>query len=208
MFSDDGVKPPARASPPEPISPALPPWHLAGDVYSFTWWNSATEGRSLPEHAYSPLEARATFATSPSSRPAGGLGMIQIIRYHTSPVGPYDEMVLIPGSFDWVRDGQDADGRPYRGRNPRITRIYVSQKHTCYNGRLSTATPRLFHKPARLASEVRVPFLVRAYECVETNTPSCRLEYSQASRTLRLGYWRRRFRFGQSVPARHEWRRD
>jgi hypothetical protein len=59
--------------------------------------------------------------------------MVQILRYRDSPVGPYDEMLVVPGSFDWARD-TSAGGV---GRNPRISRIYVSQKHTCYNGRLS-----------------------------------------------------------------------
>lgn len=101
----------------------------------FSFWTSGEQAKSLPEHAYSPLEARSEFANTSSSRPVGGLGMVQILRYNDSPVGPYDEMLVVPGSFDWSRTG--SDGRPEVGRNPRISRIYVSQKHTCYNGRLS-----------------------------------------------------------------------
>lgn len=117
------------------IPSVAPPWNLTGDVYFFSWWSSSTAGQTLPDHAYSPLESGAEFATSPSSSPVGGLGMIQILRYRASPVGPYDEMLVVPGSFDWSRD--NSAGRPEVGRNPRISRIYVSQKHTCYNGRLS-----------------------------------------------------------------------
>lgn len=51
--------------------------------------------------------------------------MLQLIRYSETPVGPYDEMVLLPGDFG-VPGG--------KGQNMRITRIYVSQKDTCYNG--------------------------------------------------------------------------
>ncbi|OAQ67887.1 hypothetical protein VFPPC_04218 [Pochonia chlamydosporia 170] len=121
------------------ISLATPPWSLSGDVYFFSWWTSLSAGRNLPDHAYSPLEAGAEFASSPTSRPVGGLGMIQILRYQDSPVGPYDEMLVVPGSFDWSRG---TAGYPEVGRNPRISRIYVSQKHACYNGRLNWNTPK------------------------------------------------------------------
>lgn len=65
--------------------------------------------------------------------------MVQVIRYTESPVGPYDELVLIPGSFEYFVD----DGDNFRKRrNLRITRIYVSQKDTCYNGRKSLSRLR------------------------------------------------------------------
>lgn len=120
------------------IPSVAPPWNLTGDVYFFSWWSSSTAGQNLPDHAYSPLESGAEFATSPSSRPVGGLGMVQILRYRDSPVGPYDEMLVVPGSFDWTRD--NSAGTPEVGRNPRISRIYVSQKRSCYNGRLSMSS--------------------------------------------------------------------
>jgi hypothetical protein len=61
----------------------------------------------------------------------GGLGMIQVIRYTESPVGPYDELVIVPGGFEWE------DAKKIKKRNVRVTRIYVSQKETCWNGRKS-----------------------------------------------------------------------
>ncbi|OAA37886.1 hypothetical protein NOR_06963 [Metarhizium rileyi] len=123
--------------------PAVPPpWHLTGDVYLFSWWASST----LPDHAYSPLEAQSSFAAPTSGQPVGGLAMIQILRYKDSPVGPYDEMLVVPGSFDWPRDvgaGAGAAAARRAGNpNPRISRIYVSQKHSCYNGRLNWNTPK------------------------------------------------------------------
>ena len=44
---------------------------------------------------------------------------------HPSKTGPYDELVLLPGKFSGPQKGQ---------KNLRITRIYVSQADTCYNG--------------------------------------------------------------------------
>lgn len=63
--------------------------------------------------------------------------MVQLIRYRDSPVGPYDEMVLIPGYFEVTREGKG--GRRIVERRARVTRIYVSREGTCYNGRLSMA---------------------------------------------------------------------
>lgn len=86
--------------------------------------------------------------------------MIQIIRYRDSPVGPYDELLVVPGSFDWSRDGPD--GRREVGRNPRITRIYVSQKHTCYNGRVSKFVPVLLCLASQLHCVFRGPRCAQA----------------------------------------------
>ncbi|KYK58079.1 hypothetical protein DCS_05092 [Drechmeria coniospora] len=125
---------------PEPIQVVPPPWTLIGDVYCISFWTSAAAAEKLPGHAYSPLEAGTDFADPRGGKPVGGLGMIQIIRFRESPVGPYDEMLIVPGSFDWSRDGPE--GHPVVGRNPRITRVYVSQKHTCYNGRIHWNCPK------------------------------------------------------------------
>ncbi|PWI71341.1 hypothetical protein PCL_11435 [Purpureocillium lilacinum] len=139
--SDKEIWPAAASMPdPDPIKVVPPPWTLNGDVYCISWWTSGAAARKLPKHAYSPLEAGTDFANPPGSHPVGGLSMIQIIRYRDSPVGPYDELLVVPGSFDWSRDGPD--GRREVGRNPRITRIYVSQKHTCYNGRVNWNCPK------------------------------------------------------------------
>ena len=54
--------------------------------------------------------------------------MIQIVRYTDTPVGPYDELVLIPGNF--LAPGGKDKGKA----RMRISRIYVSQTKTCYNG--------------------------------------------------------------------------
>ncbi|KAI5459794.1 hypothetical protein BGZ63DRAFT_258049 [Mariannaea sp. PMI_226] len=126
---------------PEPI-PAVPsPWTLRGDVYFFAWWaTKASLKNGLPSHAYSPLESRSEYAAASTGTPVGGLSMVQILRYSESPVGPYDELIVVPGSFEYVRE--DAQGRRRKKRDVRITRIYVSQKHTCYNGRLNWNVPK------------------------------------------------------------------
>lgn len=118
-----------------PIAHLPPQWDLRGDIYTFSFWTSPKAASSLPEHAYSPLERVTSFADETYSRPVGGLSMIQILSYRDSPIGPYDEMLVAPGSFDWERT--EADGRKTRGCNPKITRIYVSTPNSCFNGRTS-----------------------------------------------------------------------
>ena len=78
--------------------------------------------------------------------------MVQLIRYTESPVGPYDEFILVPGNFSWTKE--DKDGRRITGHHPKITRIYVSQKHTCYNGRKSESRALDFipHEERRCSS--------------------------------------------------------
>lgn len=118
-----------------PITPLSPQWNLRGDIYTFSFWTSPKDASSLPEHAYSPLEGLTSFADEAYSRPVGGLSMIQVLSYRDSPIGPYDEMLVAPGSFDWERT--EADGKKTKGCNPKITRIYVSTPNSCFNGRTS-----------------------------------------------------------------------
>lgn len=120
----------------DPIIIAPPPWTLKVDVYTAPFWISASQARDFPfDIAYSPLELSSQFADLGSSRPIGGVGGIQVIRYKETPVGPYDELVIIPGKFE--RAKQDSNDKHTSGQSYKATRLYVSQKHTCFNGRTS-----------------------------------------------------------------------
>ena len=48
-------------------------------------------------------------------------------RYHDSPVGAYDEVLIVPGSFAVGAKGKERDML-------RVTRIYVSERGTLWNG--------------------------------------------------------------------------
>lgn len=66
---------------------------------------------------------------------------MQIVRYSETPVGPYDELVIMPGDFEVpVLNGGDSGGgsggKKKVKKNSRITGIWVSQKDTCWNGGL------------------------------------------------------------------------
>jgi len=54
--------------------------------------------------------------------------MIQIVRYTETPVGPYDELLVIPGNFEVHGGSQKGTSRM------RIARMYVSQRETTFNG--------------------------------------------------------------------------
>lgn len=127
----------------KPIELVPAPWALHGTVYSIA---SVLPPSELPAKAYGPLE-RADPAYTGAAEYVGLLGMIQIIRYTDSPVGPYDELLIVPGYFKYPH--VDEQGRESERLNPSITRIYVSQKYTARNGRLSEywpTTPRVHER--------------------------------------------------------------
>lgn len=94
------------------------PWHLEGEgimlVYKFSkkW---VEEYGQLPEHLLGKFD--------------GGLGFIMMVNYHNSPVGPYREILLIPGKFKG--SGKQA-----------ITKIYVSSEASTRNGRTNWGIPK------------------------------------------------------------------
>lgn len=139
---------------PEPIERAPAPWTLKGDIYGMTFIPPSAD---LPTKAFSPLERNSKVATEGTY--VAGIGMIQLIRYHESPVGPYDELLIVPGFYKY-------DAPEGERKNVRITRIYVSQKYTAWNGR--TSKPNLNLKTGYM----------------DGHANTARLEHSQASCSL------------------------
>ncbi|KXJ96056.1 hypothetical protein Micbo1qcDRAFT_158236 [Microdochium bolleyi] len=124
----------------KPIVPVPAPWKLKGDVYIATFFNKPG---NLPEHAYSPLEKASSYADpAVSGAHLGGLSQVQIIRYTDSPVGPYDELIVCPGYYNYQVDDPKNPGKRLTKKNVRISRIYVSQKYTCWNGRTNWNIPK------------------------------------------------------------------
>jgi hypothetical protein len=101
-----------------------PPWVTKCNVYCLLF---PTRAGSLPADAYSPLEAASSFS-DPTQAGAfkGGMGFVMIIRYFETPIGPYNEMVYMPGYFEVPREGANDAAR--------VTRIYVDHKSSAYNG--------------------------------------------------------------------------
>ncbi|PVH79951.1 hypothetical protein DL98DRAFT_549382 [Cadophora sp. DSE1049] len=123
---------------------ALAPWTLKGTIYSFMFYISSSSAQALQSQKtllYSPLEAASSFS---EGKLIGGLASVQIIHYTESPVGPYDEFILVPGKFEYEVELKDKDGnvRKETKKNLRVTRIYVSQEATCWNGRNNWNIPK------------------------------------------------------------------
>ncbi|KAK5118005.1 hypothetical protein LTR62_004049 [Meristemomyces frigidus] len=79
----------------------------------------------LPVDIYDPLES--THPACSAREFKGGIGMVMVVRYFDTPVGEYDELVVIPGNFA-------VPGGPEKGQEKlRVTRIYVNQRETTYN---------------------------------------------------------------------------
>jgi hypothetical protein len=112
----------------EPIIHIPPPWLLGATVYAL----AMPPAFPLPVKAYSPLERN---STATEGIYIGVLGALLIIRYSGTPVGPYDELVIIPGYFEYPR--KLADGTLEIRKTIRGSRFYVSQKYTNWNGRVS-----------------------------------------------------------------------
>ncbi|KAF2853613.1 hypothetical protein T440DRAFT_487492 [Plenodomus tracheiphilus IPT5] len=86
----------------------------------------------------------------------GGLGVVMIVRYSWTPVGAYDELLLIPGNFSVPQSSNTPPKIPRSAL--RIARIYVSQRTTVYNGRLNWNIPKhlarfSFSAPPTLAGQ-------------------------------------------------------
>lgn len=98
------------------------PWKCRAETY----WLLVKFSHPLPIGIYDALEA--THPACTARQFDGGMGLISIVRYSDTPVGSYDELLIIPGRFEipaGIAKGKAA---------ARNTRIYVSQKATMYNG--------------------------------------------------------------------------
>ncbi len=96
------------------------PWHLRGRA-----WICALE---LPE------DVRFDQAGTPAALgpPGGRLSYLMFVDYQMSPVGPYRELLLIPGHYRF------ADGRLH----PSIGRIYVSSAESVTSGQHNWGIPK------------------------------------------------------------------
>lgn len=120
-----------------PISTVPGPWVLKGTVYMFFMYHTSKDVLKLEKSfLYSPLEAESAFAEGTL---LGGLSGVMIIRYTDSPVGAYDELIMIPGKYEYQRPtkGKNGESISVTRQNIRIPRIYVSTAESCFNGRKS-----------------------------------------------------------------------
>ncbi|KAL8889663.1 MAG: hypothetical protein Q9215_003073 [Flavoplaca cf. flavocitrina] len=145
------------AANPNPIKVVPPPWTVHYEAYVGAFYVSAKSG--LPRDiAYEPLEASSA-KTTEAGVWKGGMVMIQLLRYTSTPVGPYDEMTLLPGNFD-VPGGH---GRKYWNLPKHIARFK-------YIGDFSSPpfTVQLFPEEAG----IETPFFTASLQHFAVWTPS------------------------------------
>ena len=151
------------ASPPEGVAEAAPPWSCRCEMYwimlstggrpiGFNGSASASSADSDPDTRTSPRDVYAPLEASLWSELESGLGenvhgpaMLQVNRFSQTPVGAYDEMLVIPGFFSTpqANAGKGKDGGKGEGKSHmRVTRAYVSGKATCWNGRRGFGIPK------------------------------------------------------------------
>ncbi|KAG9383011.1 hypothetical protein A1F94_006932 [Pyrenophora tritici-repentis] len=116
-----------------PVRRAKAPWNLMAECYTLL-----LKLKDLPKGVYDPLEA--AWADKGMGEFVGGLGAVIIVRYSDTPVGPYDELMIVPGSFTVPHPADGPLKIPKKAL--RISRIYVSQRTTTYNGRLNWNIPK------------------------------------------------------------------
>ena len=103
-----------------PVPRVAPPWHLegSGSILLFRFESDFLERDAfLPEALRSELDGR--------------LGLVMLVDYDESPVGPYWELLFLSGPFQW-------EGR----RSFSISRIYVSTEASAVNGRENWGIPK------------------------------------------------------------------
>ncbi|CAL8574726.1 hypothetical protein XPA_000679 [Xanthoria parietina] len=167
----------------EPIKVAPPPWTCHYEAYVGAFYVSAKSG--LPRDvAYEPLEASSA-KTTEAGVWKGGMVMIQLLRYSSTPVGPYDEMILLPGNFE-VPGGH--------GSHTRITRIYVSQRDTTFNGRKNWNIPKHIARFKYTGDFSFPPFTVQIFP----EDPSIETPIFTAS-LQHLAFWTPSFPFSSNV---------
>ncbi|KAF5317699.1 hypothetical protein D9619_012643 [Psilocybe cf. subviscida] len=109
-----------------PVAPA--PWILKGTSWTFILSGLSTT-TSFPAGFSAEFQ---TEALVEGGQFAGGFGGILLVSYSESPVGPYDELIYLPGKWKYAGKGEAF----------RITRIYVSSKASTMNGRRNWNIPK------------------------------------------------------------------
>lgn len=96
------------------------PWQLTGDAWVFLF---SLPGEIVRDGSFTPADLR--------GREAGGPSALMVVNYATSNVGPYQEILYMPGLF---RFGDR--------KRQSITRIFVSSWESVVNGQRNWGIPK------------------------------------------------------------------
>src|SRR6266404_7650915 len=116
------------------VTPTPPPWSLRTKLYVFVASLNPINGedpvlQGLPAGSYNPSETlhpSALALVNGAPQWKRGRAIVVLARYQTSPIGPYDELMMIVKGF----------ANPYqKGTGGRVTNIFVSTRESVRNGR-------------------------------------------------------------------------
>ncbi|RFS16265.1 acetoacetate decarboxylase family protein [Emticicia sp. C21] len=108
-----------------PTQIAPPPWKLTGNGYVFLFRFSKV---FVQEQGF--LD---DFQKSAYKHGLLGLGTVMFLDYTTSNVGPYRELLFVPGKFDFSKASIKTWG---------VSKIYVSSYNSVWNGRENWGIPK------------------------------------------------------------------
>lgn len=96
-------------------------------------WQLKGEGIILMYLSFKKLINKADFFLPDSLIPnfSGGLGYVMLVNYTESPVGPYKELLIIPGKFKTVH-----------GKKQTISKIYVDSEASLNSGCANWGIPK------------------------------------------------------------------
>ena len=118
-MSDDSILlTPDAALPTVPLAPA--PWSLTGTGYIVLM---KLPPAVLDDPRHTPAALR--------GKRRGGMAAVMLVDYESSAVGPYRELLYIPGKFAFGDKALQS-----------ITRIYVSSMESVVNGRINWGIPK------------------------------------------------------------------
>ncbi|KAL6308199.1 hypothetical protein BKA93DRAFT_892793 [Sparassis latifolia] len=123
------------------VSDVPAPWLLEGEAWWFftALFHWPKKGEMSAPGYFDPLHERSRALATEEGAYLGSHGMIQLVRYTESPAGPYDELIVLPGSFK-----SPPGVKPVK--SSRITRIYVSTMNSVVNGRRNWNIPKTIAK--------------------------------------------------------------
>jgi hypothetical protein len=100
------------------VKQAPPPWKLKGEAYILLF---KFQKEWVKDNGFLPPHLEGKFK--------GGLGYVMLVNYQESPVGPYREILFIPGKFR-------------KSNSHTITKIYVDSEPSKINGRANWGIPK------------------------------------------------------------------
>lgn len=119
-----------------PVAPA--PWTLQGEGYIFLLRSPFSRAPvPIPSGSYHKLEAGSS--ANQGANFHGGTGVVMLVRYTSSDVGPYDELLYVPGLFSQTTTPSEDSAEKY---HLSITHIYVSTVASVQNGRRNWNIPK------------------------------------------------------------------